>query len=179
MSLFGTLIAEIPIYEIAQGLQYLHSEGIIHGSLKPSNILVQDNGSAILSDFSLAKLATPDAKNTQTNPQVNVFRYQAPEVILDQPISEASDVYSWAMTALEIITGDPPYHTWRSPGQLIAQVITKNQIPTRADYKSLVLEKYPEVWELFVRCWKREPKDRPTAKEIVEVLKKIPNVNVK
>ncbi|KAG8910427.1 hypothetical protein FRC01_006342 [Tulasnella sp. 417] len=164
------------IYEIAQGLQYLHSEGIIHGSLKPSNILVQDNGSAVLSDFSLAKLATPDAKNTQTNPQVNVFRYQAPEVILDQPISKASDVYSWAMTALEIITGSPPYHTWRSPGQLIAQVITKNQTPSPTDYKSPVLEKYPELWDLFARCWKREPKDRPTAKEIVDGLKKYPGL---
>lgn len=58
------------------------------------------------------------------------------------------------------------------------QIITQNEIPTRTDYYSLVLDKYPEVWELFVRCWKREPKDRPTAKEIVEVLKKIPNVSV-
>ncbi|KIO26934.1 hypothetical protein M407DRAFT_73928 [Tulasnella calospora MUT 4182] len=164
------------IYEIAQGLQYLHDQGIIHGSLKPSNILVQDNGSAVLSDFSLAKIATPDAKNTQTNPQVNVFRYQAPEVILDQPISKASDVYSWAMTALEITTGNPPYHTWRSPGQLIAQVITKNQIPNQSDYKSPALDEHPQVWELFVRCWKREPQDRPTAKEIVEVLRKIPGL---
>ncbi|KAG9045334.1 hypothetical protein FS837_006497 [Tulasnella sp. UAMH 9824] len=110
---------------------------------------------------------------------MDVFRYQAPEVMLYQPISEASDVYSWAMTALEIITGDPPYQTWKSPGQLIAQIVMKHQIPTRTDYKSLVLEKCPEVWELFERCWKREPKNRPTAEEIVEVLKKVPNVNVK
>ncbi|KIO15408.1 hypothetical protein M407DRAFT_99550, partial [Tulasnella calospora MUT 4182] len=146
------------IYEIAQGLRYLHDQGIIYGSLKPSNILVQDNGSAVLSDFSLAKLAAPDAKDTQANPQINVFRYQAPEVILDQAISKASDVYSWAMTALEIITGSQPYHTWKSPGKFMAQIITKNQIPTRSDYKSSVLSRYPEIWELFVRCWNREPK---------------------
>ncbi|KAG9038389.1 hypothetical protein FS837_001257, partial [Tulasnella sp. UAMH 9824] len=163
------------IYEIAQGLRYLHNQDIIHGSLKPSNILVQDDGRACLSDFSLAKLATPDAKNTQTNPQVNVFRYQAPEVILDEPISKASDVYSWAMTALEIITGDPPFHTWKSPGQLVAQVITKNQVPTRSDYKSSVLDNHPEIWEMFERCWSREPTDRPTAKEIVDVLETIPD----
>ncbi|KAG8892444.1 hypothetical protein FRC00_012041, partial [Tulasnella sp. 408] len=163
------------VYEIAQGLRYLHNQDIIHGSLKPSNILVQDDGRACLSDFSLAKLATPDAKNTQTNPQVNVFRYQAPEVILDEPISKASDVYSWAMTALEIITGDPPFHTWKSPGQLVAQVIMKNQVPTRTDYNSSVLDNHPEIWEMFERCWNREPTDRPTAKEIVDMLEKIPD----
>ncbi|KAG8949039.1 hypothetical protein FRC04_009113 [Tulasnella sp. 424] len=162
------------ITEIALGLRYLHNQGIIHGSLKPSNILVQDDGHAVLSDFSLAKLATPDAKNTQTNPQVNVFRYQAPEVILDEPISKASDVYSWAMTALEIITGDPPFHTWKSPGQLVAQVIMQSQIPNRSDYKSPVLDKHPEIWNLFVRSWSRQPTERPTAKEIVEVLESIP-----
>ncbi|KIO26931.1 hypothetical protein M407DRAFT_23868 [Tulasnella calospora MUT 4182] len=163
------------VYEIAQGLSYLHDQGIIHGSLKPSNILVQDDGRACLSDFSLAKPAAPDAKNTQVNPQVNAFRYQAPEVILDECISKASDVYSWAMTALEIITGDQPFYTWKSPGQLIAQVIMKNQIPARADYKSPVLDKHPEIWEMFMRCWRREPTDRPRVKEIVDLLERIPN----
>ncbi|KAG8900114.1 hypothetical protein FRC01_010263, partial [Tulasnella sp. 417] len=97
------------IYEIAQGLQYLHSQNIIHGSLRPSNVLIQDDGRAVLSDFTRVKIATPPgAEKTQVYPQVNAFRYQAPELILDQPISSASDVYSWAMTALEIITGGIP-----------------------------------------------------------------------
>lgn len=68
----------------------------------PFNVLVQDSGSAVRSDLSPAKLATPEA---WTNPQINIFRYHAPEVILGRPISEACDVYSSAMTALEIITG--------------------------------------------------------------------------
>ncbi|KAG8911513.1 hypothetical protein FRC01_005673 [Tulasnella sp. 417] len=164
------------IYEIAQGLQYLHSQKIMHGSLKPSNILVQDNGSAVLSDFSLATLPTFYSSKTRSNPRVNVFRYQAPEVILDQPISEASDVYSWAMTALEIITGKPPYHTLRSAGQFVGLVITKSQTPQQTDYKSPVLDKYPELWDLFARCWQREPKERPTAKEIVDGLKRYPGL---
>ncbi|KIO17849.1 hypothetical protein M407DRAFT_84561 [Tulasnella calospora MUT 4182] len=158
---------------ISQGLRYLHVQGIIHGALKPSNILVQDDGHAVLSDFSLAKLAAPEAKNTEDNLQINFYRYQAPEVILEQAISEASDVYSWAMTALEIITGNPPYHTWKSPGQFIPQIVTKNQIPTRSDYDSSVLGRYPEIWELFVRCWNREPVNRPTAEKMVEELEKI------
>ncbi|KAG8899975.1 hypothetical protein FRC01_010309, partial [Tulasnella sp. 417] len=164
------------IYEIAQGLRYLHSQDIIHGSLRPSNILIQDDGRAVLSDFTRAKIATPDAKNTQANPQVNAFRYQAPEFILDQPISSASDVYSWAMTALEIITGNPPYRTWRSSGQLIAQVITKAQIPNRSEYECPVLNQHPGIWALFERCWKRDQTARPTAKEIVEELEKIPGL---
>ncbi|KAG9021693.1 hypothetical protein FS837_007054, partial [Tulasnella sp. UAMH 9824] len=69
----------------------------------------------------------------------------------------------------------PPFHTWKSPGQLVAQVITKNQVPTRSDYKSSVLDDHPEIWEMFERCWSREPTDRPTAKEIVDMLEQIPD----
>ncbi|KIO17847.1 hypothetical protein M407DRAFT_49726, partial [Tulasnella calospora MUT 4182] len=155
------------IYEIAQGLQYLHNQYIIHGSLKPSNILVEDDGRAVLSDFSLATLPTHDSKNSQTNHQINVFRYQALEVIFEQPISKASDVYSWAMTALDITTGRPPFYHWRTAEQLVQHVVVKNQIPTQSDYKSPALDEHPELWELFVRCWRREPQDRPTAGEIV------------
>ncbi|KAG8903323.1 hypothetical protein FRC01_009242, partial [Tulasnella sp. 417] len=93
------------IVDIARGLDYLHNQDIMHGSLKPSNILINDDGRAVLSDFSLAKAAVVGARNTQINLQVNVFRYQALEVISDEPISTASDVWSWAMTSLEIITG--------------------------------------------------------------------------
>lgn len=87
----------------------------MHGSLKPSNILINNKGEAVLSDFSLAKPAAVGAKNTQLNPQINVFRYQSPEVISDEPISKASDVYSWAMTALEIITGGPSFECLPNP----------------------------------------------------------------
>ncbi|KAG8974661.1 hypothetical protein FRC05_006995 [Tulasnella sp. 425] len=160
------------ITEIALGLRYLHSQGIIHGSLEPSNILVQDDGHAVLSDFSLANLAPPDWKDTMIQLEVDNLRYQAPEVILDEPISKASDNYSWAMTALEIMTGDPPFHTWKSPGQLVPQIL-QSQIPNRSDYKSPVLDKHPEIWNLFVRSWSRQPLERPMAKEIVEVLESI------
>ncbi|KAG8913341.1 hypothetical protein FRC00_002577 [Tulasnella sp. 408] len=185
----------LQILEIAKGLDYLHNQNIMHGSLKPSNILINDDGRAVLSDFSLAKAATVDAKNTQVNPQVNVFRYQSPEVISDNPISKASDVYSWAMTALEIITGgasfsclfserlfmqwilsDPPFHTWAHPGKLIVH-ITKNETPIRSEYNSPVLDKHPEIWELFVRCWSQEPKNRPTTMEVVEAIEKIPSIH--
>ncbi|KAG9013988.1 hypothetical protein FRB90_005643 [Tulasnella sp. 427] len=160
---------------IALGLRYLHNQDIIHGSLKPSNILVQDDGRAVLSDFSLAKFATPDARNTKTNPQVNVFRYQAPEVILDQPISRASDVYSWAMTALEIITGHAPYYTQKAPGSLIGHVIVEKTVPSREDYPSPVFDKNPQIWELFEKCWDRDPSQRPTAKDIIDVISSIPD----
>ncbi|KAG8949016.1 hypothetical protein FRC04_009090 [Tulasnella sp. 424] len=163
----------IEINEIAAGLRYLHQQDIFHGNLKPSNILVQGDGRAVLSDFSLASLANlviPEATNTQPDYRVNTFRYQAPEVILDQPISMASDVYSWAMTALEIITGDPPYHTLK----FINQVIMQSAIPNRSDYTSPVLDKHPEIWNLFVRSWNRQAAERPAVMEIVEVLESIP-----
>ncbi|KAG8974660.1 hypothetical protein FRC05_006994 [Tulasnella sp. 425] len=145
-----------------------HSGGLSKGALASAG-----DGRAVLSDFSLASLANlviPEATNTQPDYRVNTFRYQAPEVILDQPISMASDVYSWAMTALEIITGDPPYHTLK----FINQVIMQSAIPNRSDYTSPVLDKHPEIWNLFVRSWNRQAAERPAVMEIVEVLESIP-----
>ncbi|KAG8905408.1 hypothetical protein FRC00_013295, partial [Tulasnella sp. 408] len=59
----------IQILEIAKGLGYLHAENIIHGSVQPSNILINDDGRAVLSDFSLSQPAIVGAKNIQINPQ--------------------------------------------------------------------------------------------------------------
>ncbi|KAG8916196.1 hypothetical protein FRC01_003305 [Tulasnella sp. 417] len=163
----------VQIFDIIRGLHYLHGQNVIHGSLKPSNILIQDDGRAVLSGFSLARPGTQDPKNTQTDLQADIYRYRAPEVILDDSRSKASDVYSWAMTALEIITGDPPFHNHESLGQPFEQAIRENQIPNRSDYKSPVLDKHPDIWALFVRCWSRKPADRPTTEEIDKRIRRV------
>ncbi|KAG9024838.1 hypothetical protein FS837_005179 [Tulasnella sp. UAMH 9824] len=162
------------ILEIARGLAYLHNKKIIHGFLKPSNILINDDGRAILSDFSLVQPPAIGGKSAQVN-QLNVTRYQSPELISGEAVSEASDVYSWAMTALEIITGKPPFSSWTSPEQLTLH-IKENGILIRGDHKSPVLDKYPEIWELFMKCWSREQTHRPTATMVVEVIEKIPGI---
>ena len=105
------------ITEVAKGLQYLHRQRNFHGSLQPSNILVDDNGIPVLSDFALSKPISPNAMHTQSNRHATDFRYHAPETDVDDHMSTANDVYSWGMSALEIVSGSTSlFKSNHSPG---------------------------------------------------------------
>ncbi|KAG8892223.1 hypothetical protein FRB99_002875, partial [Tulasnella sp. 403] len=177
------------VKDILLGLQYLHSQSILHGGIQPSNILVDDDH-AVLADFALAKLLETDGlvpMNTQSNPQTNSLRYQSPEISENKPITTASDVYSWAMTSLEIITSRKPDHTsksrnlstslrflgkpfyaQKSAGQLLKAMMSSS--PQRDDFYSPLFDAIPGLWDLLERCWKRRPEDRPTVDEILRTL---------
>lgn len=101
------------------GLQYLHGVSILHGGLKGSNVLVNEEGSAVLSDFSLSKIMEPDSSFTMSNGLQADLRWMAPEAQSQQIMSSSTDVYAWAMTALEIVSGREcaPGSTWSSANE--------------------------------------------------------------
>lgn len=87
---------------------YLHGLRIIHAALKPSNILVEDDGHAVISDFALAKQIRQDAALpmvTQSASENESFRYQAPEANDEIPLTYAADIYTWAYTSVTILSG--------------------------------------------------------------------------
>ncbi|XP_031261767.1 G-type lectin S-receptor-like serine/threonine-protein kinase SD2-5 [Pistacia vera] len=95
----------------AMGLAYLHSEcelKIVHCDIKPENVLLDDNFNAKVSDFSLAKLMTHEESRVYTALR-GTRGYLAPEWIKDNPISEKTDVYSYGVVLLEIISGRRSY----------------------------------------------------------------------
>ncbi|XP_057870013.1 proline-rich receptor-like protein kinase PERK1 isoform X1 [Cryptomeria japonica] len=94
----------------ARGLAYLHEDcypKIIHRDIKSSNILLDNNFEAQVSDFGLAKLAT-DTYNHVTTHVVGTFGYLAPEYISSGKFTERSDVYSYGVLLLELVTGRRP-----------------------------------------------------------------------
>ncbi|CAO2826345.1 unnamed protein product [Amaranthus hypochondriacus] len=94
---------------IARGMTYLHEECrdcIVHCDLKPENILLDDYYSAKVSDFGLAKLINPKDHRYRTLTSVRGTRgYLAPEWIANHPITSKSDVFSFGMVLLEIVSG--------------------------------------------------------------------------
>lgn len=99
------------ILKVCDAVQYAHRNLIVHRDLKPSNILVNREGEPKLLDFGIAKALDPDAAPgltaTQTRPMTR--EYAAPEQVLGEPISTATDVYTLGVLIYELLCGQLPY----------------------------------------------------------------------
>ncbi|KAJ4821638.1 Proline-rich receptor-like protein kinase PERK8 [Rhynchospora pubera] len=102
----------------ARGISYLHEDchpRIIHRDIKSSNILLDNNFEAQVSDFGLARLAM-DANSHVTTRVMGTFGYLAPEYALSGKLTAKSDVYSFGVVLLELITGRKPVDSSRPLG---------------------------------------------------------------
>ncbi|KZV18638.1 hypothetical protein F511_03532 [Dorcoceras hygrometricum] len=103
----------------ARGIAYLHEDchpRIIHRDIKSSNILLDENFEARVSDFGLAKLAM-DANSHITTRVMGTFGYMAPEYASSGKLTEKSDVYSFGVVLLELISGRKPVDTSQPVGE--------------------------------------------------------------
>ncbi len=100
--------ARVLLSQAADALAAAHAADILHRDVKPSNILVRDDGSVKLTDFGIAR-ATADATLTQTGLVTGSPAYLAPEVASGGRASAASDVWSLGATLYHALEGRPPY----------------------------------------------------------------------
>jgi len=158
--------------EVALGLQYLHTflPTIVHGDLRAANVLVSATGEALLADFGLSRIVAEEegpvvASTSLTN--AGSFRWMAPELFesdanSSSPVSTASDVWSFGMLCLEVLTGLPPYQYCYNDGQVIAKLIHRilPERPTPIDdmYELGLSDK---MWVLMQRCWNWSAAARP------------------
>ncbi|CAE7097919.1 unnamed protein product [Rhizoctonia solani] len=158
---------------VASGLEYMHSRGTVHGDLKALNVLVSSDGIARLSDFDFSIMS--DAGNLMftatSNTRVGSVRWVAPEMLADEVPHRTtqSDVYALGMTMLEIHTGDVPYAERRSDGAVVTAVIT-GTLPNRPVQHIKDDEHGNRVWKLLSDCWSRDPSNRPSAGQVLQVL---------
>ena len=96
---------------ICDAVAYAHRRLIVHRDIKPSNVMLTDDGQPKLLDFGIAKLLdeVEDEHLTGTGMRVLTPGYAAPEQILGQPISTATDVYALGIILYELLTGRPPH----------------------------------------------------------------------
>ncbi|KAJ7273254.1 kinase-like domain-containing protein [Mycena rebaudengoi] len=104
----GRQDADKLLWEVAQGLEYLHSRNIVHGDLRGANILITQDWSACLADFGLTSF-TDTTRATTTSHRAGAIRWMAPELIdpdrfgLQFLRTTATDVYAFACVCLEVI----------------------------------------------------------------------------
>ncbi|MDQ3606154.1 MAG: tetratricopeptide repeat protein, partial [Gemmatimonadota bacterium] len=120
--------------QVCAAVQCAHQNLVVHRDLKPSNILVDERGTVKLLDFGIAKLieggGTAEAGITRTGARLLTPEYAAPEQLLGEPVTTATDVYALGVVLYELLTGHRPYTaTGRRWGEIERQVL--DAVPAR------------------------------------------------
>ncbi|KAJ7623223.1 kinase-like domain-containing protein [Roridomyces roridus] len=165
----------LQLFEIAQGLAYLHSQQIVHGDLRGSNILVDDDWHARLADFGLAVFSDATAA-THTSHRGGSVRWMSPELHYPQSCgletfkrTFASDVYSFAFVCVELYSGKPPFPEISHDAAVMLRVMAAER-PSRP-YDASGEKLMPEtLWNLVQQCWAHNPSERPSMARVVELM---------
>ncbi|KAH9614789.1 hypothetical protein KSS87_022233 [Heliosperma pusillum] len=172
----------------AKGLAFLHEEAekpVIYRDFKTSNILLDAEYNAKLSDFGLAKDGPEEGKTHVSTRVMGTYGYAAPEYVMTGHLTSRSDVYSFGVVLLEMITGRRSMDKNRPNGEHNLVEWARPHLGDRRRFYRLIdprLEAHfsikgaQKAVQLAAHCISRDPKARPLMSEVVDALKPLPNL---
>jgi len=158
-------------YDIASGVEYLHSKGVIHRDIKSSNCGVDAHGDCKLFDFGLAAeiRISDDGLPCQLNDNVGSSRYIAPEVVNGEGYDVKADVYSYAITLYEILSLSRPWGQRNLDKRHINEILCLDEDTYEAPS---VCSSWPvAIQTMLVRAWSMTSSERPSMSEICDILR--------
>ncbi|GLI02490.1 serine/threonine protein kinase [Phytohabitans aurantiacus] len=147
---------------VATALTAIHGAGVIHRDLKPSNVLLAP-GSPKVIDFGIARAVDPTSRHTDTHQMLGTVAYMAPERFgpdSGTDVTQAADVFAWGAVVAYAGTGRTPFAA-DSPPVIAARILTQPPNLT-----GLV----PPIRDLVERALAKTPTERPTARELLDLL---------
>ena len=145
------------IADVASALHIAHRKGIIHGDVKPANVLVTEEGKIKLTDFGMARLASRDSKDT---PLLGTPAYWCPEQILGKAQDARSDIFSLGVVLYEMVTGKRPFDAESLQG-ICQKVMSATPLPPSQINTSLPAG----LNELIASCLEKDPGRRRNSAE--------------
>ncbi|KAL4078967.1 kinase-like domain-containing protein [Scleroderma yunnanense] len=160
------------ILGIANGLHYLHTyeQGhIIHGDIKGSNVLVSDDGRALLTDFGFSHLAAASFSLAIEQRQGGSLCWMAPEYLKadDFTMTTAGDVWAFGMTVLELFTRKHPFDHLKGIGVVLNHILY-NLEWERPSSDASCSRLTDEWWNVCLSCWNRDPSQRTPISSVVK-----------
>ena len=150
---FDNVQIAFTIYQIVEGMKYVHFKKIIHRDLKPTNILIATDGTIRISDFGISKLMSPEEQNSIVGTQ----KFMAPEILNEEDYDEKVDVYSFGVLAFFVLSG----------GQM---PVIKMRDQLRGKKAEIPSTFTTFAKDLINSCWNFDPDDRPSFSKICEQL---------
>ncbi len=156
--------------DIANGLAFAHSRGIVHADLKPSNILFDANGRAKVADFGIARIPQEEADTPQL---FATAMYVAPERVEGKAATPASDVYGLGLILYEMLVGKPPFVS-ANAAVLLRDHVVRMPVPPSHLRPSLVRE----LDTIVLKTLAKEPRLRyQKASEVSQAIAAIENLD--
>lgn len=97
------------IKQVVAALGYAHKKGFVHRDVKPDNILTREDGTAVLTDFGIAKAADRATRMTATGMSIGTPHYMSPEQVRGESVDSRADIYSLGVVLYELLVNEPLY----------------------------------------------------------------------
>jgi serine/threonine-protein kinase len=153
---------------ICEAVSYAHQNGILHGDLRPRNVLIAGDGTVKVTDFSVAN-AFQECRTTLPETIPDAARYVAPEVAQGEPVSVYSDLYSLGVVLYQMLTATVPFDG-KSPSEVLEKHVVR-QPPPPSNFNPTLS---PAIEEVILKLLDKDPKARyPSVSHLIQELRKI------
>jgi WD40 repeat protein len=149
--------------QFAWGLHHAHERGFVHQDVKPANLLLTPSGTAKVTDFGLARARAGTAERVVRGPLSSILvssggmtpAYCSPEQAQREPVSRRTDVWSWAVSVLEVFSREVTWTGGECAPDALEQYLRESPPEQRQPLMPA------EVADVLRRCLERRPQDRP------------------